>query len=63
MNKLGLSQWAQALFKVCDSHGCWWGGRSEWDGRGVWGQWIWHTVTFGVDGQGGPTVQPRKLCV
>ena len=33
-----------------------------WDGWGVLG-WQMQTVTFGMDGQWGPTVQHRELCV
>lgn len=37
------------------------GGR-EWDGGAVGGFWK-QTVLFGTDGQWGPTVQHRELCV
>ena len=37
------------------------GGR-EWDGQAVWGLGM-QTVTSGMDGQWGPTVQHRELCV
>ena len=38
------------------------GGGRERDGRGVWGLGM-QTVTFGMDGQWGPAVQHRELCV
>ena len=38
------------------------GGEREWDGWGAWGWWM-QTVMFGMDGQWGPTVQHRQLCV
>ena len=34
----------------------------QWDGWGVWLWWM-QTATFGMDGQFGPTVQHRELCV
>ena len=40
--------------------GCQQGGRSEWDGPGVWGQ-QGQTITFRMDKQQGPTVQHRDL--
>ena len=38
--------------QTCGSQG---GGGREWDGWAVWGFWM-QTVTFGMDGQWGPTV-------
>ena len=38
------------------------GGWGEWDGQGDWGWWM-RTVIFAMDGQWGPTVQHRELCV
>ena len=38
------------------------GRRSEWGGQAVWGFWM-QPVIFGMDGQWGPTVQHRELCV
>ena len=34
----------------------------EWHGQGVWG-WRMQTVTFRVDGQWGPTIHHRELCM
>ena len=34
----------------------------EWDGQGVWA-FCMRTVTFGMDGRWGPTVQHRELGV
>ena len=34
----------------------------EWDGWRIWGGWM-QTVTFRMDGQGGPTLQHGELCV
>ena len=42
--------------------GCQGGKGREWDGWGIWGCWM-QTVTFGMDGQCGPTVQNRELCM
>ena len=40
---------------------CWWGGGGVgWTGNLGW--WM-QTVTFGMDGHWGPTVQLRELCV
>ena len=36
--------------------------RREWDGWVVQGFWM-QTVIFGMDGQWGPIVQHRELCV
>ena len=36
------------------------GGGREWDGWGVWGWWM-QTVTFGMDRQWGPIIQPGEL--
>ena len=37
------------------TRGSQWGEGREWDEQGVWGFWM-QTVTFGMDGQWGPTV-------
>ena len=44
--------------------GCWGDGEEgrERDGWGVWGWWM-QIVTFRMDGQWGPTIQHRKLCM
>ena len=55
------------IYKTETDHGqgeqpcCFWGGGGgvEWDGRGVWGWWR-QTVTIGMDGESGPTVQHRE---
>ena len=39
-----------------------WGGRRQWDGWTVWNFWM-QTVRFGMDGQWGPTVQHKELCM
>ena len=38
------------------------GGEGEWDGQGFEVWWM-QTVTFGMDGPRGPTVQHRELSV
>ena len=57
------------IYKKRDRSGPWredlWlpgGGGKEWDGQGVWGWWI-QNVTLGIEGQRGPSVQYRALCV
>ena len=40
---------------------CWDGGKGKWDGRVIWDWWR-QTVTC-MNGQRGPTVQHRELCV
>ena len=38
------------------------GGWREWNEWAVWNFWM-QTVTFGMDGQWGPTAQHKELCV
>ena len=45
--------------QTCGSQGRGW---REWDGQGVWGLGM-QTVTFGMDGQWGCTLQHGELCV
>ena len=42
--------------------GCQWEVEREWNGLRVWDLGM-QMVTFGIDRQWGPTVQPREMCV
>ena len=48
--------------QTCGSRGGEGGWREEIGGPAVWGFWM-QTVVFGMDGQWGPTIQHRELCV